>query len=328
VHSGFSLTQLLDRSMKAMNRNLENMNRLSSPTGKVIDGPATDGAAQQVMAEVAEQVEGKRIRWQMWSQQVRQCGSVMNHCMATLPPEQRQKLEVEQERIERDLLRSLVPPVIEDDYSTILTSSNDFFDKLLELIDLIKTGYLDGYSHILNAYSVFFGDFNNEITAMMKNWIKGVDDGKKVELNAFAFKAALSDLIDKYTYPNAASILFPEPDKGGASKAEAEKWLEALGLPVTCLKHNADGSYYVVIDTGPLWRMRAVLPSGGTVTWDTARFQAWQTGFNAQEEGMKNTLQSFTQKYSNANSYHDNFNKTLSSHLNQYADMLKAMLNF
>jgi invasin D len=39
-------------------------------------------------------------------------------------------------------------------------------------------------------------------------------------------------------------------------------------------------------------------------------------------------LQSFTQKYSNANSYHDNFNKTLSSHLNQYSDMLKAMLNF
>lgn len=64
------------------------------------------------------------------------------------------------------------------------------------------------------------------------------------------------------------------------------------------------------------------------MTWDTAKFQAWQTGFNAQEERMKNMLQSFTQKYSNANSYHDNFNKTLSSHLNQFSDMLRAMLNF
>ncbi|MNL12862.1 Invasin IpaD [compost metagenome] len=69
-------------------------------------------------------------------------------------------------------------------------------------------------------------------------------------------------------------------------------------------------------------------PWVGMVVWDTAKFQAWQTGFNSQEERMKNMLQSFTQKYSNANAYHDNFNKTLSSHLNQYADMLKAMLNF
>ena len=126
-----------------------------------------------------------------------------------------------------------------------------------------------------------------------------------------------------------AGVLFPAPGMDGASKEEAEKWRLALGLPASCLKDNGDGTFSVVMDLGPLITMRDSLPPGVYwITWDTSKFQAWQTGFNAQEERLKNMLQSFTQKYSNANSYHDNFNKTLSSHLNQYADMLKAMLNF
>jgi hypothetical protein len=35
-------------------------------------------------------------------------------------------------------------------------------------------------------------------------------------------------------------------------------------------------------------------------------------------------LQMFTSKYGNANSYHDNFQKALSSMLSQFAEMLKA----
>ncbi|MGO4313990.1 IpaD/SipD/SspD family type III secretion system needle tip protein, partial [Pseudomonas sp. KB_15] len=188
-----------------------------------------------------------------------------------------------------------------------------------------------GYEHIIAAYSDFFADFNAQITAKLKDWIEGVSDGKEVKLHVGELYVALNDLVTKYSHPNPASVLFPKPGKEGASREEAEKWRVALGLPESCLKPNPDGSYCVVIDTGPLLRMRDSLSSGGGmqwVIWDTAKFQAWQTGFNAQEERMKNTLQSFTQKYSNANSYHDNFNKTLSSHLNQFSDMLKAMLNF
>lgn len=36
---------------------------------------------------------------------------------------------------------------------------------------------------------------------------------------------------------------------------------------------------------------------------DNAKYQAWQSGFKAQEENMKTTLQTLTQKYSNANSF-------------------------
>ena len=319
MHAAFSIALLLERAVKNLNRNHDNM--LKCPAA-ITKGP--EGGS----AEFVEQIQAKRVRWEMWAQQLRQCGKVFTHCGETLPMEQRQQLYNEQVRIFDGLRRMPVPDEMTDKFGAGANSSSEFFDKLLELIDLIKNGYLGGYEHIISAYSDFFSDFNAEITAKLKDWIVGVDDGKKVEINLGALRAALDNLIAKYTHPNPESVLFPEPGKGGATREEAEKWREALGLPADCLKQNPDGTYCVVMDLAPLKTMRHSVATGTVTQWDTARFQAWQTGFNAQEERMKNTLQSFTQKYSNANSYHDNFNKTLSSHLNQFADMLKAMLNF
>ncbi|WP_433766866.1 IpaD/SipD/SspD family type III secretion system needle tip protein [Pseudomonas putida] len=328
VHAAFSLTQLLDRSMKAFNRNLENMLKVQPNAQKMAEVLLAGGTAELVIAEFMEQVHAKRIRSQMFTQQLQQCGAVMTHCMAAMPGEQQQQLVGELQRIWSDLLSRPLPDEIAEELDPGVKSSNDFFDKLLELIDLIKNGYLAGYEHILKAYSAFFSDFNAEITAVMKDWIIAIDEGKYIAVSTGPFRAALEKLIQKYTLPNPAAVLFPKPGQGGASKEEAEKWLKALGLPESCLVKNPDGSYCVVIDTGPLRLMKDGLPAQDFVHWDPSRFQSWQTGFNAQEERMKNLLQSLTQKYSNANAYHDNFNKVLSSHLNQFADMLKAMLNF
>lgn len=328
VHVAFSLGPELDRSVKALNRNLENMLRCQLTATNVSPEHWGGGLAEQAMAEFLEQVDAKRIRHQMWVPQVRGCVLLMAHCFDSLSPEQHSQKVAEQDRILNALHDRPVPPEIAEAYDAVFSAPNDFFDKLLELIDLIKNGYLAGYEHIIAAYSDFFKDFNTEITAKMKEWIEGANDGKEIKLNAGQIRLALQALISKYSHPNPASVLFPAPGMEGASKEEAEKWLKALGLPASCLKENADGTFCVVIDLGPLTTMVDNLPPGTWVTWDTAKFQSWQTGFNAQEERMKNMLQSFTQKYSNANSYHDNFNKTLSSHLNQFADMLKAMLNF
>lgn len=327
---------LLERSMNAMNRSLGHLLKCPSIIAKPLEGTAAESAAQHLVAEFVEQIHAKRDRAQMWAMQVRQFGAVIIHGQGTglLDKSQCQQLNDEQNKILRALeehLKENQPLEIAEALDATINSSNDFFDKLLELIDLIKNGYLAGYEHIIAAYSDFFSDFNSEITAMMKDWIEGVDDGKAVELSAGPLREALERLIEKYSLPNPAAMLFPAPPDTGATKEEAEKWLKALGLPDSCLQQNPkpNGPWCVVIDIGPLNVMHEGLEKyGDKVTLDTAAFNAWQTGFNAQEERMKNMLQSFTQKYSNANSYHDNFNKTLSAHLNQYADMLRAMLNF
>ncbi|CAH0214244.1 IpaD/SipD/SspD family type III secretion system needle tip protein [Pseudomonas brassicacearum] len=327
------LTHLLEKSMNAMNRSLGHLLKAPSIIDKSLSGTDVEHTAQHVIAELVEQIHSKQDRANKWALQVRQCCAVMASGQDTgLQDEgQLQQLNDEQNRILRLLKEhpEQDPPLeIVEALDETINSSDDFFEKLLELISLIKHGYLAGYERVIAAYTAFFTDFNAQITAMMKDWIEGANDGKEVKLDVKALRAALSELIAKYTHPNDASVLFPDPDKGGTSKEEADKWREALGLPPQCLKQNADGTWCVVIDTSPLETMKKGLPPEDTVTWDTAKFNAWQSGFNAQEESMKNMLQSYTQKYSNANSYHDNFNKTLSAHLNQYADMLKAMLNF
>ena len=329
VQATFCVAQALDRSLKRLDRQFGNLLKCQPPAEQTVEKLLAGGTAQNLVVEFVEQVQTKRIRQQMWAQQLRQCGAELTHCQQALPVESCRYLDARQAHILRDLQAMHPPPAeIAEAFEQTVNSSDDFFDKLIELIDLIKNGYLAGYEHIIAAYSDFFAEFNAEITAQLKDWIEGVNDGKEVKLNVGELRAALDKLIQKYSLPNPAAVLFPKPGEGGASREEAEKWLKALGLPASCLKQNFDGTYCVVIDIGPLLIMQHELPQGGTVTWDTARFQAWQAGFNAQEEQLKNRLQSLTQKYSNANAYHDNFNKTLSSHLSQYADMLKAMLNF
>ncbi|WP_260955020.1 IpaD/SipD/SspD family type III secretion system needle tip protein [Pseudomonas citri] len=333
VQTVSSLAQLLDRSMNVMNRSLGHLLKCSPVTDKLLGAMATEATAQQSVVEFAEQLHVKRDRAQMWAIQVRQCCAVMAHSLETgrLDEKQRQKIADAQSQILLALKahpEENKPLEIAEALDATINASNDFFEKLLELIELIKNGYLGVYEHIIAAYSDFFAAFNAEITAQMKDWIEGANDGKEVKISVSALRAALTSLIDRYKHPNPASVLFPTSEEGGASKEDAEEWREALGLPASCLKQNDDGTWCVVIDLGPLTIMKDSLPAGGTVTWDTAKYNQWQTGFNAQEERLKNMLQSLTQKYSNANSYHDNFNKTLSAHLNQFADMLRAMLSF
>lgn len=328
AQSAFTLDRMLEESAAALKRNLGTMLRVAQgpPSGREARG--AEAAASSLVSAPVDQTQARQIRWQMYEQQLGRFGATCKHCLQALPMEQQQRLEEERELIVDELLSRDTPAEIVVEYAEKLTSSNNFFDKLLELIGLIKSGYLDVYQHVIEAYSQFFADFNSQITAMMKDWIEGANEGKEVKLNVGALRAALNKLLSDYSPPNPKSVLFPAPGQAGASREQADNWRKTLGLPESCLVKNPDGSYSVVMDISPLSTMLGSLPAGDSVTWDTARFQAWQTGFSAQEERMKNMLQSYMQKYSNANAYHDNFNKTLSSHLSQFADMLRAMLNF
>jgi len=197
-----------------------------------------------------------------------------------------------------------------------------FFDQLIELIDLIGDGYLSVHQNIVRKYSAFFDTFNSKITSKLQQWMTAVNEGKDIELDVAELKKALQELM-----ADLDGVLF------NGSKADAKNWCEALGLPATSLKENADGTWSVMIDLSPLEQMiddldKFDLDDQGKVVLDSASFQAWQSGFNAQTDRLKNKLQEFTQKYSSANSTYDNFIKVLSNHINQFADMLKAMAHF
>ena len=231
-------------------------------------------------------------------------------------------------------------------YAQYASGKDDFFAGLSEMISFIREDYLAAYEHVLEQYSNFYKRFNEEIMAKMGGWITGKEDGKKVEVNGDLFIALRNFRKSSLGRDNA--LLYPpslsKTGVEGVSKQEAEKWYKTFAMEnTTCLWRLDDGSYCVLIDAMPIDNMAKALAGlgggeyedintgakdkGKTITLDSAKFQAWQTGFNSQEAEMKNKLQLYTTKYSNANSYHENFNKILSSQLSQYAEMLKAIVS-
>ena len=245
----------------------------------------------------------------------------------SLSPPESSEVEALQGKMRRQLQALADQPVSSD--AAAARASGDFFDSLKGLIDLIGSDYLEVYERLIKQYSDMFSDFNKEVMAKMGEWTKGVNDGKEVEFNSKAFVAALSSLLIKYQSA-PTSVVFPVPDAAGSipvvTKEDAAAWAKAMGLKPDQVRQYGAG-WVVVIDVAPLQGMwKSMQQHGDSVRWDSAKFQAWQTGFNTQEAEMKNYLQVATSKYSNANAYHDNFIKIMSSQLSQFAEMLKAYL--
>ncbi|WP_237142328.1 IpaD/SipD/SspD family type III secretion system needle tip protein [Pseudomonas gregormendelii] len=204
--------------------------------------------------------------------------------------------------------------------------SEDFFEQLKEMIGFIRGDYLAIYEALLEKYSNFYAEFNREIMANMGDWTGGRDDGKKVWLSS-KLRTALDKLLNKYgSHP--AGTVYPLPDVKGdypkTTKDDALKWARAMGLKDSAVVAVPGGGFRVQMDLSALTAMRDAAPVKAA-TWDSAVFQAWQTGFNSLEGDLKNQLQVFSTKYGNANSYYENFNKILSSQLSQLAETLRAM---
>ncbi|NHR07710.1 type III secretion system needle tip protein SctA [Chromobacterium haemolyticum] len=210
-----------------------------------------------------------------------------------------------------------------------MISDRELWDLISESIGNIKDGYLGVYENVVGKYIEFYQEFS-DILSQMAGWISSNDKGDKVTLSVGELYDALKQLKAKYEN----TVLFPT--SGTTSKAEADKWAAELGLPKECVKEKPAGSgkYVVVIDTGPVQKMMTALEGlaggvpekGKKVEMDNAKFQSWQSGFKAQEENLKNTLQTLTQKYSNANSLYDNLVKVLSSTISSCTETAKSFL--
>jgi len=243
------------------------------------------------------------------------------------------------EQIARDLFSGLATELelafsdsrIENPIDT-RASFDDILDGLQDLIGIVKDDYLDVYARLVEAYAKLYSEFNADVLARLTEWVSPQGDDKgTIVLDVGLLEQALQVLIARYSLPNPNSVLFPVPnDDGsvvGASQEDALKWLAAMGLPLSCLKQLPDGSYCVVMDLSPFSTMIDGMPArngNGKASLLPAGFQAWQAAFNAQQQEVESALQKHTQKYSNANSIHDNVQKVISSTLSALFEMLKA----
>ncbi|EIV5116235.1 SPI-1 type III secretion system needle tip complex protein SipD [Salmonella enterica] len=212
----------------------------------------------------------------------------------------------------------------------VTISDAEIWDMVSQNISAIGDNYLGVYENVVAVYTDFYQAFS-DILSKMGSWLAPGKDGNTVKLNVDTLKSEIRSLVNKYNQVTKNTILFPSQTGSGvttATKAEAEQWIKELNLPGSCLKASGSG-YVVLVDTGPLNKMVSDLNgigSGSALELDNAKYQAWQAGFKAQEENLKTTLQTLTQKYSNANSLYDNLVKVLSSTISSSLETAKSFL--
>ncbi|HBB9607637.1 TPA: type III secretion system needle tip protein SctA [Escherichia coli] len=212
-------------------------------------------------------------------------------------------------------------------------SDAELWEMVTDKISATGEHYLGVYENVVAVYTRFYQDYSNILSAL-GGWLLPGKDGNNVKLDVTSLMQALNQLLQEYGSPSEKTVLFPAQSGGtliGATETEARQWLEELNLPETCLKPVGTG-YVVLVDLTPVQKMVDDLNGLGRpgddskLEMDNARYQAWQSGFKAQEENMKTTLQTLTQKYSNANSLYDNLVKVLSSTISSCMEAAKSFL--
>lgn len=212
-------------------------------------------------------------------------------------------------------------------------SDAELWEMVTDKISATGEHYLGVYENVVAVYTRFYQDYSNILSAL-GGWLLPGKDGNNVKLDVTSLMQALNQLLQEYGSPSEKTVLFPAQSGGtliGATETEARQWLEELNLPETCLKPVGTG-YVVLVDLTPVQKMVDDLNGlerpgdDSKLEMDNAKYQAWQSGFKAQEENMKTTLQTLTQKYSNANSLYDNLVKVLSSTISSCMEAAKSFL--
>lgn len=202
-------------------------------------------------------------------------------------------------------------------------------DQIGDIIGIVKEDYYDVFEGGLAKYIQFYKELGL-ILAEMASLIKdGADEGK-IKYDYKTLHDKLDTLLKKYKDPNGnpngkLAQLYPVDFSQNTTEADARKWAKDMGLPTSSVIKNASGTYYVAIDLGPLENMKKNIqyPHDSNKELTNTEYQAWLTGFNAQEEQIKTTISSLTGRFSNANSIYDNVVKILSSTISSLADMSK-----
>ncbi|WP_279205313.1 type III secretion system needle tip protein SctA [Obesumbacterium proteus] len=209
------------------------------------------------------------------------------------------------------------------------------WEKVSTAIGQIGDKYLGVYENVVGNYTDFYKSYS-DIVAKMGTWISPGKDGNTLKLNTTALQNGLEALKKAYSMPDKRAVLYPTQGSGsvitGGKESDAKQWAKELGLPDACAIKIANSTWVVVIDLTPINNMISDVAAlgkpdaQGNLMLDNAKYQAWQAGFKSQEENMKNTLQTLTQKYSNANSLYDNLVKVLSSTISSCLETEKSFL--
>jgi len=199
------------------------------------------------------------------------------------------------------------------------TSYADLWARIAVATSTIKSDYVDFYSMLMQKYTEMYEAYNETCQKASSSAITPGDDGNNVKFNTNTMQNGYNQYWDKLV--DLEAKLGTIKNWGSMTTAERESMVATLA-PAFAVEN---GNIYFNIDQ--YRTVKDTYPSGidgGKVS--TASYQAWLATFNAAGSAFQSNMQSFAQRYSQANSTFDNLNKVLSGAISSLADSAKEVL--
>lgn len=210
-------------------------------------------------------------------------------------------------------------------------SSREIAKHLFQSITNINKHYLKIFQNGAKVYADVLRELN-EILAPFKDAIK--TDKDTVEFKFDETKEIIDNLIKlKSKYGHRRLV----PAKGSLkNQDEAIAWAKQLGLDAKkCIVIDGN-NFYLKIDISFIDQLIEHFPKVSTkkdekkflsdASFNSARWAAWQSGFDQFKTEAQTLSQTVTQKYSNANAIYDNVIKILTNTIRELLESNKSFL--
>lgn len=207
-----------------------------------------------------------------------------------------------------------------DSELTTGTSYAEMWLRLAIFIGEIKEDYVDFYADLMQKYTEMYESFNENVQKASSEAVSTGDDGNNVSFDTQKMQAgydAFQKDVDRLN-SELGSV------DGWDTMTDDEKRRMMITLEPA---YKVDSTGTISFNMDQYHSVSGTYPTGikdGKVS--TASYQAWLATFNAAGNAFQSNMQSFAQRYSQANNNFDTLNKILSSAISTLADSARDVL--
>ncbi|WP_249215704.1 IpaD/SipD/SspD family type III secretion system needle tip protein [Citrobacter sp. JGM124] len=200
------------------------------------------------------------------------------------------------------------------------TSYSEIWRRLAMAIGEIKTDYVDFYADLMQSYTEMYESFNENVQKASANAVTAGDDGNNVTFDKDIMQAGYDSFqkdVDKLN-KELGSV------KGWSSMTNDSKISMKTTLEPA---FKIDDAGNITFNMDQYNSVSGTYPAGiNNSKVSTASYQAWLASFNAAGNAFQSNMQSFAQRYSQANNTFDNINKVLSGAISALGDSARDVL--
>ncbi|WP_282296418.1 IpaD/SipD/SspD family type III secretion system needle tip protein [Stenotrophomonas sp. PS02289] len=208
-------------------------------------------------------------------------------------------------------------PATKDASGLVWDSHSEFYDQIATLLSALKQNWLSKYQDAMKKFLEFYKEFSDALENLKP---EGSGDKGDVKINFQTLYDKLQEILVKYGNQENALGSFP-------TKAAAQAFIDSLGLPGLEPVLGADGEFKVMINLTDVKAISESTDKGATVTWDSAKYNAWVSAKDGNVEQIKHVSKVLGEKLSETTQQFDNIVKILSSTIDKITDADMSFVN-